>query len=69
MKKFLTTVEYNKDLKERRKKAGLCIRCGKPLDDSFVTCSVCRLKKDCRIKIEKNVVVLKVKFQKRKKAN
>lgn len=66
MRKFLTTSEYQKDLKDRRKKSGLCIICGNPTDDSFMTCSVCRLKKRSQDKDRKERSCFESKISKKK---
>lgn len=50
MRKYATSTEYARDLKERRKVAGLCIICGKTVDDNYTTCSVCRLHKNQQVK-------------------
>lgn len=34
-------VQYQRDLRQKRKEAGLCIRCGGPLTDIRITCAKC----------------------------
>lgn len=50
MRKFATSTGYTRDLRMRRNAAGLCGRCGKPLDDGMTTCSNCRLRKNMQVK-------------------
>lgn len=50
MRKFATSTGYARDLRMRRNAAGLCGRCGKPLDDGKTTCSNCRLRKNMQVK-------------------
>lgn len=53
MRKFETATEYRRDLNKRRMAAGLCVRCGKPVDDDCTTCSVCRRYKNQYVKQNK----------------
>ena len=53
MRKFETATEYRRDLNKRRMAAGLCVRCGKSVDDDCTTCSICRRYKNQYVKQNK----------------
>ena len=69
MRKFATSTEYARDLKMRRAAAGLCGRCGKPLDDSMATCSDCRLRKKLWAKQNEERKRIENKMSKDKKSS
>jgi len=69
MRKFATSTEYARDLRMRRKVAGLCGRCGKPLDDGMTTCSDCRLRKNMQIKQKQERNRIENKMLKDKKSS
>lgn len=69
MRKFATSTGYARDLRMRRNAAGLCGRCGKPLDDGKTTCSNCRLRKNMQIKQNKERKCIENKMSKDKKSS